>query len=250
MPALPEETRKAAARFLPSGDTALLVEFGDRVDRQLSALVLALDERLAAANLPGVIETVPTLRSLTIHYDPAVTTHEALRARIRPMLAGLEGRSAHGRSWTIPVCYDPALGPDIDDVAKRAGRAAKAVAELHASVRYRVYTLGFLPGLPYMGDLPEALHLPRRENPRTAVPPGSVAIATTMTTIYPLESPGGWHLIGRTPVRLFDASREPPVLLAPADDVMFKPISLAEFEGLEALARAGEWQLKPEGGAR
>jgi KipI family sensor histidine kinase inhibitor len=101
-----------------------------------------------------------------------------------------------------------------------------------------------------MGDLPEALHLPRRENPRTAVPPGSVAIATTMTTIYPLESPGGWHLIGRTPVRLFDASRDPPVLLAPADDVMFKPVSLAEFERLEASARAGEWQLKPEGGAR
>jgi inhibitor of KinA len=247
MPPLPEETRKAAARFLPSGDTALLVEFGDRVDRQLSALVLALDERLAAAKLHGVVETVPTLRSLTVHYDPAVMTHDGLQARIQTMLAGLEGRQAHGRSWTIPVCYDPSVGPDVGDVAKRAGREAKAVVELHASVRYRVYMLGFLPGQPYVGDLPEALHLPRRENPRTAVPPGSVAIATTMTTIYPLESPGGWHLIGRTPVRLFDASREPPVLLAPADDASFKPISLAEFERLEASARAGEWKLQPEG---
>jgi inhibitor of KinA len=249
MPALPEESREAAAKFLNSGDTALLVEFGDRVDRQLSALVLALDERLAATKLPGVVETVPTLRSLTIHYDPTVTAHDGLRARIQTMLAGLEGRQAQGRSWTVPVCYDPAVGPDMDDVAKRAGRAAKAVAELHASGRYRVYMLGFLPGQPYMGDLPEALHLPRRENPRTAVPPGSVAIATTMTTVYPLESPGGWHLIGRTPVRLFDASREPPVLLAPADDVMFKPISLAEFERLEASARAGEWRLQPDGAA-
>jgi inhibitor of KinA len=249
MPARPEEARKAAARFLASGDSALLVEFGDRVERQLSALVLALDERLAAAKLTGVVETVPTLRSLTIHYDPAVTTHEALRARIQPMLAGLKGRSAQGRTWTIPVCYEPPLGPDIEEVARCTGRPPKAVAELHASVRYRVYMLGFLPGQPYMGDLPDALHLPRRENPRTAVPPGSVAIATTMTTVYPLESPGGWHLIGRTPVRLFDASRERPVLLAPADDVMFKPISLAEFERLEASARAGGWQLRPDGAA-
>jgi KipI family sensor histidine kinase inhibitor len=249
MPALPEETRKVAARFLNSGDTALLVEFGDRADRRLSALVLALDERLAAAKLPGVVETVPTLRSLTVHYDPAITTQDGLRARIQSMLAGLEGRQAQGRSWTIPVCYDPAVGPDVDDVAKRTGRTTKGVAELHASVCYRVYMLGFLPGQPYMGDLPDPLHLPRRENPRTAVPPGSVAVATTMTTIYPLESPGGWHLIGRTPVRLFDASSEHPVLLGPADDVTFKPIPLTEFERLDAAARDGDWRLHPEGAA-
>ena len=243
------DMRKAGARFLNAGDTALVVEFGDRVDRRLSALVLALDQRLATAKLPGIIETVPTLRSLMIHYDPAVTTHDALEARIEPMLRGLEGKPTQGRSWTIPVCYEPALGPDLESVAGRTNRTAEAVAELHASVRYRVYMLGFLPGQPYMGDLPQALHLPRRENPRTAVAPGSVAIATTMTSIYPLHSPGGWHLIGRTPVRLFDSSREPPVLLAPADDVMFRPIPLAEFESLDAAAKAGDWQLHPEGAA-
>ena len=249
MPAPAEKPRKAAARFLNAGDTALVVEFGDRVDRRLSGLVLALDERLAAAKVPGVVETVPTLRSLMVHYDPAVTTHDALEARIQPLLAGLEGRPTLGRSWTIPVCYEAPVGPDIEDVAGRISRTARAVAELHASVRYRVYMLGFVPGQPYMGDLPDALHLPRRENPRTAVPPGSVAIATTMTTIYPLESPGGWHLIGRTPVRLFDASRGPPVLLAPADEVSFRPISLAEFQALEAAAAAGNWRLPAEGGA-
>lgn len=237
------------ARFLTSGDTAVLVEFGDRVDRRISALVLALDERLAAAALPGIVETVPTLRSLTIHFDAGITTHDGLEARIRTMLAGLEGSLSQGRSWTIPVCYEPPLAPDIEDVAGRTGRTTAAVAEMHASARYRVYMLGFLPGQPYMGDLPEPLHLPRRENPRTAVPPGAVAIATTMTTIYPLESPGGWHLIGRTPVGLFDVSRAPPVLLAPADLVMFRPIQLAEFDTLAAAAKAGDWQLQPEGAA-
>jgi KipI family sensor histidine kinase inhibitor len=234
---------------LNAGDTALVVEFGERIDRRLSALVLALDQRLIAANVPGIIETVPTLRSLMIHYDPAVTTHDALEARVAPMLRGLEGTPAQGRSWTIPVCYEPAVGPDLADVAGRTNRTPDAVAELHSSVRYRVYMLGFLPGQPYMGELPQGLHLPRRENPRTAVPPGSVAIATTMTTIYPLDSPGGWHLIGRTPTRLFDSSREPPVLLAPADDIMFQPISLAEFETLEAAAEAGDWELHPNGAA-
>jgi inhibitor of KinA len=249
MRASAEQASKVAARFLNAGDTALVVEFGERVDRRLSGLVLALDERMAVAKVPGVAETVPTLRSLMVHYDPAVTTHDALEARIQPLLAGLEGRPTLGRSWTIPVCYEAPAGPDIEDVARRTNRTARAVAELHASVRYRVYMLGFLPGQPYMGDLPDVLHLPRRENPRTVVPPGSVAIATTMTTIYPLESPGGWHLIGRTPVRLFDASREPPVLLAPADEVRFRPIPFAEFEALEAAGIAGDWQLQPEGGA-
>ena len=242
-----EEAQKEVARFLNSGDTALLVEFGDRVDRKLSALVLALDERLAATKVPGVVETVPTLRSLMIHYDPTITSHAELQARIQPMFAGLEERQSHGRSWTIPVCYEPPLAPDIEDVAGRTGLATTAVAELHASVRYRVYMLGFLPGQPYMGDLPEPLQLPRRESPRTAVPPGSVAIATTMASIYPLESPGGWHLIGRTPVRLFDGSREQPVLLAPADEVVFRPIPLAEFQTLERAARTGDWHLQPDG---
>jgi inhibitor of KinA len=249
MRASAEQAVKIGARFLNAGDTALVVEFGDRVDRRLSGLVLALDERLAAAEVPGVVETVPTLRSLMIHYDPAITTHDELEARMQTMLAGLEERPTQGRSWIIPVCYEPPVGPDVEYVAGRTNRTAKAVAELHASVRYRVYMLGFLPGQPYMGELPQPLHLPRRENPRTAVPPGSVAIATTMTTIYPLECPGGWHLIGRTPARLFDASRKHPVLLAPADKVTFRPIPRAEFEALEAAAMAGDWQLPPEGAA-
>ncbi len=154
---------------------------------------------------------------------------------------------AAGRNWTIPACYDPQVAPDIDAVARRTGLAAATVAELHASVRYTVYTLGFLPGLPYMGALPEPLRLPRLETPRTVLPPGSVGIAMSMSVIYPLESPGGWHLIARTPVALFDTRRSSPVLLSPSDTVTFRAVPLPEFERLKEAVAAGTWDIEPDG---
>jgi KipI family sensor histidine kinase inhibitor len=229
------------ARFLSAGDTALTVEFGQTAERRLSALVLALYGRLSASALPGLIELVPTLRSLTIHYDPCQTSAEALSGSIRPLLDGLEAQPLSGRRWLIPACYARELAPDLDEVAHRTGLSRTDVVRAHTAGDYRVYMLGFLPGHPYMGDLPEALRLPRRETPRIAVPAGSVAIATALTGIYPLESPGGWHLIGRTPARLFDPARDPAVLLAPGDQVRFTSIGPAEFDELDQASRAGSW---------
>lgn len=228
-------------RFLSAGDTALTVEFGETAERRFSEAVLALDARLAASRPPGVVELVPTLRSLTIHYDPCVTSAEELSRTVAPLLDGLERQPRRGRRWVIPVCYSPELAPDLDEVAQRSGLTPKQVVDLHTSVDYRVYMLGFLPGYPYMGDVPQQLRLPRRESPRTSVPAGSVAIATTMTAVYPLDSPGGWHLIGRSPVRLFEAERDPAVLLAPGDHVRFAAITRAEFDELERKSRAGSW---------
>lgn len=233
-------------RILSSGDTALVVEFGSVIDRRLSGLVLTLDGRLAAARLPGVVETVPTMRSLMVHFDPLVTSQAALSAEIKHLLRGLEASEPVGRRWTLPVCYDPEFGPDIEDVAERTKLAPDEVVRLHASVSYRVYMIGFLPGHPYMGDIPEALRLPRRESPRVAVPPGSVSIATTMTAIYPLESPGGWHLLGRTPLPIFDVTKPSPSLLAPADEVRFRRIERAEYEDLAARAATGQLALNPD----
>jgi KipI family sensor histidine kinase inhibitor len=229
------------ARFLSAGDTALTVEFGRTAERRFSALVLALYGRLSASALPGVIELVPTLRSLTIHYDPCLTSAEVLSRSIVPLLDGLEGQPLCGRRWVIPACYAPELAPDLDEVARRTGLSRADLVRAHTAGDYRVYMLGFLPGYPYMGDLPEQLRLPRRESPRVAVPAGSVAIATTLTAVYPLESPGGWHLIGRTPARLFDAARDPAVLLAPGDQVRFASIGRAEFDELDKASRAGSW---------
>jgi KipI family sensor histidine kinase inhibitor len=235
-----------AARLLPCGDTALAVELGDRVDRRVSALVLALADRLTAAAIAGVVEVVPTFRSLMIHYDPLMVSHTALKAQLAPLLSGLSAAEGSGRRWRIPVCYHDSVAPDLAEVAARTGLSAARVVEAHSSVTYHVYMMGFLPGHPYMGDLPRELVLPRRESPRTAVPPGSVSIATTLSAIYPLECPGGWHLIGHTPALLWDRRREHPVMLAAGDKVRFLPVSRAEHDALASRSAAGEWRLEPE----
>jgi KipI family sensor histidine kinase inhibitor len=233
-------------RFLAAGDTALVVEFGDRVDAHLSALVLALGQKLEAAGLPGVVEVVPTFRSLMVHYDPLQLSHADLQRAISPLLQGLEAAEIAGRRWRLPACYDQSLGLDLADVAGRSGLSVSQVIERHSQSVELVYMMGFLPGLPYLGGLPSEFALPRRENPRVKVPPGSVAVAMAMTVIYPQESPGGWHILARTPAPLWDMARTPPALLAAGDRVSFAPVSLREYERLSAAAAAGELRVTPE----
>ncbi len=232
-------------RFLASGDAALVVEFGSDIDRTLSARVVSLHRRIAEAGIDGVIETVPTFRSLLVHYDPRRIERTNLEQRIRGDLSHLEDAELAGRLWTIPVCYGGELGPDLDAVADATGLASEDVVARHSAETYYVYMIGFLPGFPYMGDLPPELALPRRADPRTHVPQGSVAIAMRMTAIYPLVSPGGWHLLGQTPVRLFNAGHEPPALFAPGDRVRFEPISPERFAELKRQAEIGQLTLTP-----
>ena len=229
-----------SARFLAAGDTALVVELGDAVDRAISAQVLALSERIEAARLPGVIETVPTFRSLMVHYDPLLTSHARVKAAVQPMLAAIAGAVARpGRLWVLPVCYAPEFGIDLEEMAGRTGLKVADVIERFSSTTFHLYALGFLPGHPYLGDVPPELHLPRRSVPRLRVPPGSVATAVGLAVIYPLETPGGWHILGRTPVRAYDRRRDPAVLFAPNDQLRFPAVSRAEHDLLEAKAAAG-----------
>ncbi len=225
----------------------MVVEFGDRVDQRLSGLVLALANRLANAAIPGVVELVPTFRSLMVHYDPVALPQAELRRRLAPMLEGLEAAGSIGRRWRIPACYHESLGLDLVEVAGRMGLSPAQVIERHSATTFHVYMMGFLPGLPYLGGLPPEFELPRRENPRIKVPKGSVAVAMAMTVIYPLESPGGWHILARTPVPMWDMGADPPGLLDAGDKVMFEPISLARYEALLAEAAAGALRLVPEG---
>jgi inhibitor of KinA len=179
-----------SVRFLPAGDTGLVVEFGSSVDRALSNRVLALSESLEAANIAGVVELVPTFRSLLIHYDPRLTSGASLEDGLRSRIAQHGGSGRHGRLWHVPACYDKKYAPDIAEVAERAGLTIAEVTERHSATQYHVYMIGFVPGLPYMGDTVPELNLPRRVNPRVRVPPGSIAIAIGQTIIYPVESPG------------------------------------------------------------
>jgi inhibitor of KinA len=238
-------------RLLPAGDTALSVEFGDSVDRALSALVLALARRFDEAKIPGVVECVPTFRSLMVYYDPLLLPYAALATRIAKLTQNLRAGETTGRSWRLPVCYDASVAPDLADVAARTNLTPAQVIELHSAAHYHVYMLGFLPGQPYLGDVASELALPRRQSPRMKIPAGSVAIAMRMTCIFPAETPCGWHLIGRCPVPLWDFTRDAAApLLAPGDTVGFTPVSLREYEDLLARAAAGSLAVTPSNDIR
>lgn len=236
-------------RVSMAGDTAIVVTLGDSIDPAVSRRVLALGRRIMAERQPGVIEAVPGLAALTIHFDPDLVDPEALAAQLSALVredpSAAEDARPSPRRWLVPVCYDRDLGPDLDEVASRSGLPVEEIVARHSGTDYHVYMLGFLPGFPYMGDLDRELRLPRRPSPRLAVPAGSVAIAAAMTAIYPLQSPGGWHVIGRTPVRLFDVDADPPALIAPGDSVRFRPITRSELERLAAHSASGRPGLEP-----
>lgn len=232
-------------RVLPAGDTALVVEFGEEIDRHVSAAVLALASRMAEARIEGVVETVPTFRSLMVHYDPLALSPETLIARIGELAQDLPATPQAGRRWRLPACYDASIAPDLDEVAARTGLTPAQVVECHSATVYHVYMIGFMPGMAYLGDVPEVLRLPRRSTPRLKVPAGSLAIATLMSCVYPIDTPAGWHLIGRSPVPFLQRRPRPGALLAPGDAVTFTPVSLREYEDLMAKAAVGALTVKP-----
>ncbi len=240
-------------RALDLGDTALTLEFGNAIDPTLQAAVAKLDDAIAqacaAGLLPGLVETMPSFRSLTVIFDPLITD----RAQLLNALHALNQQASQhtpasriGRHWSLPICYDPVFAPDLEDLAQLAGLNRDDAASLHHRREYVVYMLGFLPGFPFMGDVAAPLRQPRRSTPRTRVPAGSVAVANSLTAVYPWESPGGWQLIGRCPVPLFDPRNNPPALLAPADRVRFSPVSATEFARLEAAISHDEVDIKAQ----
>ena len=217
----------------PVGDTGLLASFEQRIAQSVGAAVAALNTRVAAAAIPGVVETVPAFASLLIFYDPLVTEYDAVADAVQKLAQAPSSDTAaeEGRLVEIPVCYGGAFGPDLPFVAEHAGLTEKEVIELHAGREYRIYMLGFLPGFPYLGGLDERLHTPRLSTPRTRIPAGSVGIGGKQTGIYPMESPGGWQLIGRTPLTLFAPGE--PLPYAAGDRIRFVPIDEGEFERIQ-----------------
>ena len=233
-------------RFLAQGDAALVVEFGDTIDRAVSERVYDLSMAVSAAAVPGISEVVPSFRSLLVFYDPLVLDFAAVAGRVRGMLGAGEGKHRRVRRVHLPACYDEEFGPDLASVAAHAGISRAEAVRLHAAVDYHVYMLGFLPGFAYMGDVPEALRMPRIETPRVKVPARSLAVAFGQTGIYPVESPGGRRLIGVVPVEMFDVGKSPPTLLAPGDRVRFRPVDRKTFDSIRAEWLAGRGTIEIE----
>ena len=225
--------------FLPCGDTAFTVEFGDRVDRMLSRRVLSLHARLREHPLPGLLETVPTFRSLLVHYDPLQTNQKILCELILPIATNDMTSEPIPELSRLPACYDKEVAFDLEDVASELEIDPEHVIRLHSDTLHYVYMIGFAPGHPYLGDLPQSLTLPRRKDPRVKVPAGTIAIAVGMTVVYPFNNPCGWHVIAQTPLRLFDQRRSRPNLLAAGDTVDSTGFSLAEFRRLSVSSEVG-----------
>ena len=206
----------------PLGDSAILVQLGDEIDPILNQRVHALDAFLQ--NIPGIVETVPAYCTVLVHYDPLGITYNQIKNLIEENISLLDV-STHrsSRRLEIPVFYGNASGPDLEPATATLALSPSELIRLHSEREYTVYMMGFTPGFPYMGILNEKLIMPRMSTPRTRVPAGSVAIAGSQTGIYPVDSPGGWHILGHTPLKLFDPMSENPFLFAPGDTVKFIP---------------------------
>lgn len=220
--------------FRIAGDCGLLVEYGDAIDPEINRKVRAMAIAMAQQTPTGVLEYIPTYRSIIIMYDPSSTNALRLKEDLFALEEGLSAiEIAPPDTTEIPVCYGGDLGPDIEFVAQTHNLTVDDVIGIHSEPDYQIYMIGFTPGFPFLGGLPEVLHTPRLETPRTLVPAGSVGIANAQTGIYPIDSPGGWQLIGRTPVKLFDPDSCNPFLLKAGDKLKFKPISRKTYDSLK-----------------
>lgn len=241
----PPPTR--APRLLDVGEAALVVEFGSTVDPATNDRVVALDTALRDAGVAGLRECVPTYRSLMIHYDPLVIDRARLGDVVTDLLARVGPCARAGRLWTLPCCYDPALAEDLAAVAAWAGVPAAEVAARHAGSDYRVYMYGFAPGFAYLGGLAADLGIPRRESPRAPHPANALLIGGGLAAVATVPMPTGWYVIGRTPERLYSASRERTFLVETGDTLRFEAIDAATFAALDGRAAGGETVARVDG---
>ncbi|MDH3648135.1 MAG: 5-oxoprolinase subunit PxpB [Saprospiraceae bacterium] len=231
--------------LLPFGDAGILVQFEQRIDPVINDKVLTLAEVIKAHAGSGFSYTIPAFCSLTVIYDPLVLSAPQAKAILSGMIKDLDSHLNNpGRSLWVPVCYETPFALDLDDLERWLDLSFGEIIRLHLTATYRVYMIGFLPGFTYMGTLHPALRCRRKANPRLKVPAQSVGLAGQQTGIYPVESPGGWQIIGRTPLLLFKPQQAQPFLFRPGDQVRFYSISGSEFEQIEKEDQAGIFKLE------
>ena len=228
--------------ILTAGDSSLLVQFGDEIKPEINRKIAATVQLMREQHIEGVLDVIPAFCSLLVNYDPRVASYNEIKTRITNLLkiettAGAERK----RIFEIPVCYGGKYGPDMAFIAEHAGMTEAEVIRLHSSRDYLIYMLGFLPGFCYLGGLDERLHTPRLASPRLKIEAGSVGIGGSQTGIYPMDSPGGWQLMGMTPVKTYDPERKMPILVEAGDYIRFVPVDEEEYMRIKELAERGEY---------
>lgn len=235
----------ADVKFLLTGDTSLTVEFGNEISEAINTQIRAFNIALQESSIPGIVETVPTYRSLMIHYDPGVIQYKPLVKKLQALLGQLDKIVIPpSEVLEIPVLYGGETGPDLEFVAQHNGKTPEEVIKIHTSTEYLIYMLGFTPGFTYLGGMSDEIATPRLKTPRVKIPAGSVGIAGSQTGVYPIDSPGGWQLIGQTPVRMYDPDRETPILPQAGQYIKFYAIDKKEFDKIAAEEAAGTYVCK------
>ena len=230
-------------RYLPSGDCAICVEFGNEISPEINAKIRAFKIALEKENIDGIVETIPTYRSLLVVYRPEVILFKELTEKFDGIMGAMGNIQIPPPTVIeIPVLYGGEMGPDLENVAAHNHKTIDEVIEIHTSEEYLIYMLGFIAGFPYLGGMSKEIATPRLKSPRVKIEGGSVGIAGEQTGIYPVASPGGWQLIGRTPLKLYDAEREKPVLLEAGQYIKFRSVTQEEYEKIEKQVEENTYQ--------
>lgn len=232
-------------KLMAAGDQVLVAEFGNQIDEQINDQVHALAKKIEEQKIPGIGEVVPTFRSLLIYYDSYRLSYKEAAEKITELARHLEtGKASKKRIIKIPCCYGARFGPDLANMEKLTGLDRKEIIAIHSSVDYKVYMMGFLPGFAYLGGLDERIHVPRLKTPRLKISRGAVGIGGSQTGIYPMDSPGGWQLMGETPVDMYNPDREQPIFVHAGDYIRFIPISIMDYYDIRRAVLDGKYQME------
>lgn len=232
-------------KIMTAGDSSILIQFGNAIDPDINARIAATVQLMKEQHIEGVVDIIPAFCSLLINYDPRVISYDEMKTRMEKILSiEIAAGARKKKVYEIPVCYGGELGPDLATIAEHAGLSEQEVIDIHSSTDYLIYMLGFLPGFTYLGGLDERIHTPRLANPRIRIPAGSVGIGGSQTGIYPMDSPGGWQLMGMTPVKTYDPDREVPILVEAGDYIRFVPVDRTEYDRIKAEVEQGTYQVR------